>query len=292
MASTQWAESSMRCVPTTICMCVCVLLPLHFVFREIDNMFNIRCEATAASAMMAKTVISWMSETELNVINKYEVFCYMLSNMTNRIDVITVRCTYLYKRKWPDPKNKPIRNSILNIIVCGVDFEACQYNLIQWLSCRLHCRIGLNQQNCAMHFFSVLNSFSFQPTRSSLFRQIFRIRKEILKLNSQERKTETITESLKQFAFIKMKCLYLLPVCIRLKFYTACGIPSVDVVAAAAASIQLTTLYCARINEGLAMLFTLTMHLKQIKSDIFAIQPIEPKCICSVNFNVNMSLLY
>lgn len=49
---------------------------------------------------------------------------------------------------------------------------------------------------------------------------------------------------------------------------------------------------CACINEGLAILCALTMHLKQIKSDIFAIQSNWTECICSVNFTVNMSLSY
>lgn len=86
------------------------------------------------------------------------VLLYVVLNMTNRIDVITFnrqKCARVrahthclsfpglhYENNGENDQitesNKPIGNSILNIIVCGVDFEACQYNLIQWLSCRLY----------------------------------------------------------------------------------------------------------------------------------------------------------
>lgn len=53
-----------------------------------------------------------------------------------------------------------ISNSMLNIIVCGVDFETCQYNLIQWLVKTLSARYKHEQPYfCGMTEENVYNVY-------------------------------------------------------------------------------------------------------------------------------------
>lgn len=184
--------------------------------------------------------------------------------MTNRIDVIKSNrqkcacvCAHTHSLSFPclhyenngengliSESNKPIGNSILNIIVCGVDFEACQYNLIQWLTCRLYrlhrrtISIGKRERivhtehttNFFLHFIRLLFFFSI-AVKFFLFgenglKKIFWC--WIHKRVREWMHTKNHWNALKQFTFIKLKCLCLLSdtFAFGLQFQFACWISS------------------------------------------------------------------